>query len=106
VLVRLAAQQSAETPAPGGTAKIEVRVDSVLIPVVVRDSQGRAVGNLKKQDFHVFDQDKPRAISGFSIQQRAVTADGAVSAESSPVVPGGSPPAATECAHSLHRFFV
>lgn len=42
----------------------------MLIPVVARDSLGRAVGNLTKEDFQVFDKNKPQAISGFSIETR------------------------------------
>ena len=64
--------QTNETHAPNGGITIKVSVDSVLVPVVVRDAHGRAVGNLKKEDFQLFDQGKFQTISGFSIQERAV----------------------------------
>lgn len=44
----------------------------MLVPVVVRDGRGRAVGNLQKEDFEVFDQGKQQVISGFTIEKRAV----------------------------------
>jgi VWFA-related protein len=75
-----AAQQPDESTAPGSRVKIQVNVNAVLVPVVVRDSHGRAIGNLKKEDFQVFDRDKAQVISGFSIQKRA-------SAESEPKAP-------------------
>jgi VWFA-related protein len=45
----------------------------VFVPVVVRDKQGRAVGDLKKEDFQVFDGGNPQTISGFTVEKREVT---------------------------------
>jgi VWFA-related protein len=60
-----------QAPAPANSPPtITVNVNRVLIPVVVRDKQGHAVGNLKKEDFQVFDNDKPQPISGFMIESR------------------------------------
>ena len=66
----LAAQQK-ETSASDGTFTIQSKVDEVLVPVLVRDKQGNAVGNLRKENFQIFDNDKGQAITGFSIQRRS-----------------------------------
>jgi VWFA-related protein len=63
--------QAGQKPAQDNGAKIAIKVDSVLIPVLVRDAQGRAVGDLKQEDFELFDRGKKQTISGFSMQQRA-----------------------------------
>jgi VWFA-related protein len=44
-------------------------VNLVLVRVVVRDAQGRAVGNLKKEDFELFDNKKPQSISQFVVER-------------------------------------
>ena len=43
------------------------------MPVVVHDQHGREVGDLKMEDFQVFDNGKLRAVSGFSVTRRAGT---------------------------------
>jgi VWFA-related protein len=59
-------------------------VNEVLVPVVVRDAQGHAVGNLTKNDFQVFDDGKPQTITGFTIIKRATETSAANSSARSP----------------------
>src|SRR5882757_4872143 len=92
-------QQTDQPKAPGNDVAIRVAVNSVLVPVVVRDSQGRATGDLKQEDFRVFDNNKEHAISGFGIQRRASEATAATAASvapmpnSAPVAPVAAAPA-------------
>jgi VWFA-related protein len=46
----------------------KVRVNVVLVRVVVRDSNGRVITNLKKEDFQLADNRKPQVISSFSVE--------------------------------------
>ena len=55
-------------------------VNLVLVPVVVRDAKGNAVGNLTKDDFQLFDKGKPQTIVRFSIDK----------VEAPPIVPDTS----------------
>src|ERR1035437_3921503 len=69
----LAAQAPPQNPAEMATreepATFKARVNLVLVPVVVRDRQGHALGSLKQEDFHLFDKGKPQVILKFSIEK-------------------------------------
>ena len=93
--------QQKDLPAQNGTFTIESKVDVVLVPVLVRDGQGHAVGNLKKEDFQLFDNDKPQAITGFTIQQRAT-----IQGDRSAAEPAALPSASPQAANVPERFIV
>lgn len=82
-----AAQQAQQSPPTSGVM-LQLHVNAVLVPVVVRDGQGHAIGDLKQEDFKVFDQGKPRRIAGFTIQKGAPLESGDQTA--APAAPGSS----------------
>jgi len=62
-------QNPAEVSSHETPATFKSKVNLVLVPVVVRDAQGRAVGNLKQEDFQILDRGKPQVISKFSVEK-------------------------------------
>lgn len=50
-------------------ATFKTKVNLVQVQVVVRDSSGKAIGNLKKEDFQLFDQNKRQEVSKFAVQK-------------------------------------
>lgn len=48
--------------------EFKANVHEVLVPVLILDGAGRAVGNLHKSDFQLFDEGRRQLISGFSVQ--------------------------------------
>jgi VWFA-related protein len=85
----LPAQDATRNPADTGTI-LQLHVNAVLVPVVVRDAQGHAIGDLKQENFTVIDQGKRRQIAGFSMQQGAP-----IEGSRQLVVPGSPAPGAT-----------
>ena len=51
--------------------RLEVASNLVVVRVVVRDGQGKPVGNLQKKDFRIFDRGKEQSISQFEVQTSA-----------------------------------
>jgi VWFA-related protein len=61
-------QDGKEFSSQDTTATFKVRVNNVLVRVVVRDSHGKVVSNLKKEDFQLYDGKKLQAITSFATE--------------------------------------
>ena len=62
-------QNTPEISSHDETTTFKVKVNLVEVRVVVRDAKGKAIGNLKRDDFQLLDNGKPQVISKFSVEQ-------------------------------------
>jgi VWFA-related protein len=79
LLLASAQAQTVPTPANPNAGEMNTReeaatsfkahVNLVMVPVVVRDVHGVAVGNLTKDNFQLFDKGKPQEITRFSAEK-------------------------------------
>jgi len=69
-------------------AIFKTRVNLVMVPVVVRDAKGRAIGTFTKDNFQLSDKGKPQEISKFSVEKSGGKAPIPVQAETLPAAPG------------------
>jgi VWFA-related protein len=83
-------QNSPEMTSHETPATFRTKVNLVLVPVVVRDSEGHTVGNLRKEDFQILDKGKAQTISQFAVEKAGT----AVSEP--PVVPEKTAPEALQ----------
>jgi hypothetical protein len=68
----------------------QVKVNLVEVRVVVRDAQGNAVGNLKQEDFLLFDDKKPQTITKFTVERRETQAVPASPKQAAPAQAAGN----------------
>jgi VWFA-related protein len=86
---------------PPSANAIKVQTNAVQVPVVVRDSTGKAVAGLKQSDFRLFDDGHPVKIASFAIENpialplQYVQAPQVVDASLPPVAPPVNPPPPT-----------
>ena len=62
------ASQNEEVSSHETPTTFKVRVNLVLVRVVVRDSRGKLISDLKKEDFQLYDNRKLQTISSFSVE--------------------------------------
>lgn len=63
------AQTTAEMVSSDSTPTFSTGINLVLVPVVIRDANGKAIGTLTKDDFQLFDRGKPVTIAKFSVEK-------------------------------------
>ena len=87
----MAVKDEAATTKMAEAAQFRVNVRLVLARVVVRDSDGNAVGNLRKEDFELFDNGKSQVISNFDVEHLSSSQFQPASVRGTTEVQPGSP---------------
>lgn len=120
VLLGAAVPTLPQTPAPAATAAaptqeisthdapaiFSAKVNLVTVPVVVRDKQGRTVGNLREEDFQLSEGGKPQIITRFAIDKSGVSSIRAVGGTNGAAPAGEAAGPAGEAAPPLPERFV
>jgi VWFA-related protein len=70
VAARSSAAQATQQPAQQAQAQrpVPIRTDIVVVPVTVKDSHGQLVGDLRKDDFRIFEDNTERPIVRFNAE--------------------------------------
>ncbi|HEY3823067.1 MAG TPA: VWA domain-containing protein, partial [Bryobacteraceae bacterium] len=84
-------QGQPEVTSHEGAVTFSTKVNLVSVPVVVRDAQGRSIGNLKQEDFQLFDKGKPQTITAFSIEKTEGKSEAAAAQTKAPGTPQQTP---------------
>ncbi|MBV9771609.1 MAG: VWA domain-containing protein [Bryobacterales bacterium] len=101
----VAGQNAPEMSSHDSPATFSTKVNLVMVPVVVRDGQGKAIGTLQKEDFQLFDKGKPQVITRFALEKAGETAVPAEVAEDAAAVEKG-PISATPTVPIAQRFVI
>ena len=100
-------QNSAELASHDEPATFKVNVKLVVVRAVIRDAQGHAVGNLRQEDFQVFDKGKLQVITQFEVEQPgALVAKARQNSEESAEQPADIPPSNSAGAPAAPERFV
>ena len=79
------AQERPSSTSSETTPTLKIETNVVLVPVVVHDQDGNAVVNLHREDFQLFDNEKPQKITSFTVER----ADQRIAADRSVATPSG-----------------
>jgi VWFA-related protein len=85
--------------------QVHVERNLVTVRVVVRDTKDRPVGNLRQEDFRLFDDGKPQDILGFTVEAGQPN-PAPEAAPSAPVPVGNTNPAPSAAAKTVAQRFV
>lgn len=97
--------QTAEVSQRDTPFTFSTAVNLVLVPVVVRDAQGHAIGTFKKEDFQLFDRGKAQEILKFSVEKAAappIMADNTIEVDEA----GNAKPKATAAGQQVANHFI
>lgn len=77
ITISAAAQKPTSAPAPqtlpsGQMAKFTTTSNLVIVDVTITDKSGKAIDNLKKEDFTILEDGKPQKISVFDMQRLSI----------------------------------